>query len=134
MKEVLLVEDDFVDAQTVRRAVKDLNLAYNIVHRKNGQEALDYLAEENVKYPHFILLDINMPVMNGIEFLEARKKIDIVNTIPVIVLTTSQYETDRLTCFQSNISGYMVKPVDYQDFIEVVKAIDQYWTLSEYPH
>ena len=133
MKEVLLIEDDFVDAQTVRRAVKDLGLSYNIKHVTNGQEALDYLASDDVQYPHFILLDINMPIMNGIEFLEARKSLKNVIMIPVIVLTTSQYETDRLRCFESSISGYMVKPVDYQDFIGVVKAIDEYWSLSEYP-
>ena len=131
-KEVLLIEDDLIDVKTVQRATKDLGLNYRIVYVKNGQEALDYLTDKKTKYPHFILLDINMPIMNGIEFLEKRKEIKALSLIPVVVLTTSKYDADRLKCFKANISGYMVKPVDYQDFVKVMKAIDDYWSLSEY--
>jgi CheY-like chemotaxis protein len=132
-KPVLLVEDDQVDAMTVKRALKEINVTNRLHIASDGEEALAFLrAPENEK-PCIILLDLNMPRMNGIEFLGVVKQDEILKRIPVVVLTTSREEQDRVDSFNLGVAGYMVKPVDYQQFVEVVRAIDLYWTLSELP-
>jgi len=99
----------------------------------NGEEALDYLRDPTTEKPGIILLDLNMPKMNGIDFLKIAKQDPALKRIPVIVLTTSKDERDRVDSFNLGVAGYMLKPVDYIQFVEVVKAIDLYWTLSELP-
>lgn len=132
-KPVLLVEDDNVDAMTVKRAFKDLKLSNTLEHHVNGEEALAYLQGPDVKIPCVILLDLNMPRMNGIEFLKIVKKDDTLKQIPVIVLTTSNEECDVVDSFRLCVAGYIVKPVDYKKFVEAIRTIDLYWTLSELP-
>jgi CheY-like chemotaxis protein len=132
-KPVLLVEDDSVDAMTVKRALKDLNVANPLVHTPNGEEALGYLKNENNKKPCIILLDLNMPRMNGIEFLQVVKVDDKFKKIPVIVLTTSREERDKVETFKLGVAGYMLKSIDYKEFVEIVRTISLYWTLSELP-
>ncbi|MFZ0033631.1 MAG: response regulator, partial [Sedimentisphaerales bacterium] len=88
LKSILLVEDDRVDAMTVKRALKDLNVTNPLAHTLNGEEALEYLTTESNRKPCIILLDLNMPRMNGIEFLKVIKADDKLRTIPVVVLTT----------------------------------------------
>lgn len=127
------MEDDTVDAMTVKRALRDLNITNPLVVVGNGEEALDYLGNTSNERPCIILLDLNMPRMNGIEFLRIAKESDHMRTIPVVVLTTSKEEQDKIDTFNLGIGGYMVKPVDYHQFVEVVRAIDLYWTLSEIP-
>lgn len=129
---VLLVEDDQVDAMTVERAFKELKISNEIVHRINGEEALAYL-ETATKAPCLILLDINMPKMNGIEFLGELKANDKFKRIPVVVLTTSNDQKDKFETYDLGVSGYMLKPVDYQQFVYLMREIDVYWTLSEVP-
>lgn len=131
VRDILLVEDDVIDAMTVMRTSKELGLKQNIIHVNNGQEALDYL--NNNRYPDYILLDINMPIMNGVEFLEVKNKNEELSLIPTIVLTTSNAESDRLKCYMERISGYMIKPVDYSQFKELYKLIDNYWLTCESP-
>jgi CheY-like chemotaxis protein len=130
---VLLVEDDSIDALTVKRAFKDLKVTNPLVHRINGEEALHYLREQRGETPCVILLDLNMPRMNGIELLKVIKADARLKKIPVVVLTTSNEERDVVESFKLSIAGYIVKPVDYQKFVEAVKTIDLYWTLSELP-
>ncbi len=133
-KPVLLVEDDKVDAMTVERAFKTINISNRLDIVQNGEEALAYLREPSKEKPCIILLDLNMPRMNGIEFLKIVKhEPEDYQKIPVIVLTTSEEQQDRVNSFKLGVAGYMVKPVDYHQFLEVVKAIDLYWTLSELP-
>jgi len=132
-KPILLVEDDRVDAMTVTRALKEINVTNTLAHVENGEEALAYLSDDTQEKPCIILLDLNMPRMNGIEFLSIVKKDDAVKNIPVIVLTTSKDEGDRLESFNLSVAGYMVKPVDYIQFVEVMKTIQTYWSLSEMP-
>lgn len=132
-KPILLVEDDRVDAMTVTRALKEINVTNSLTHVENGEEALAYLRDDTQENPCIILLDLNMPRMNGIEFLNIVKKDDAVKNIPVIVLTTSKDEGDRLESFNLSVAGYMVKPVDYLQFVEVMKTIQAYWSLSEMP-
>lgn len=128
---ILLVEDDKVDAMAVRRALKDLNINNQLNIVGNGEEALDYLRDASNSKPCIILLDINMPKMNGIEFLRVAKADHKLRRIPVVVLTTSKEEQDKFDSFDLGVAGYMIKPADYMKFVEVVRAVNCYWTLSE---
>jgi CheY-like chemotaxis protein len=132
-KPILLVEDDRVDAMTVQRALKDLKVMNRLDIAGDGEEALAFLRDPANERPCLILLDLNMPRMNGIEFLEVIKQDEVLKRIPVVVLTTSAEEQDKLDSFSLGVAGYMVKPVDYGQFVEVVRTIDLYWTLSELP-
>jgi CheY-like chemotaxis protein len=129
---VLLVEDDVVDAMTVSRSFRELSISNEVIHRINGVEALEYL-KGTERQPCLILLDINMPKMNGIEFLEKVKRSEGHRRIPVVVLTTSNDQRDKLEAFNLGVAGYMLKPMDYSQFVTVVKDIDRYWTISELP-
>ena len=132
-KPILLVEDDRVDAMTVKRALKDIKVTNRLDIVNNGEEALIFLRNPENEKPGIILLDLNMPRMNGIEFLEIAKKDDDLKKIPIVVLTTSKEEQDKVDSFNFGVAGYMIKPVDYLKFVEVVKTIDLYWSLSELP-
>jgi CheY-like chemotaxis protein len=132
-KPILLAEDDDVDAMTVKRAFRDLHVTNELVRVGNGEEALEYLRDEDSAQPCVILLDLNMPKMNGIEFLRVAKGDPVLKKIPVVVLTTSKEDSDRIESFKLNVAGYIVKPVDYTKFVEAIKLIDLYWTLSELP-
>ena len=122
---ILLVEDDKVDAMTVKRALDEIKVVNRLDIAGNGEEALSK--------PCVILLDLNMPKMNGIEFLKIAKKDKRLRRIPVVVLTTSEEEQDRVNSFDLGVAGYMIKPVGYQKFVEVIKTMDLYWTLSRLP-
>ncbi|MBI5767322.1 MAG: response regulator [Verrucomicrobia bacterium] len=128
---ILLVEDDLVDVMTVRRALQELRVTnpLHVVH--DGEEALAWLRRPGQPAPGVILLDLNMPRMNGLEFLEVAKQDPHLRRLPVVVLTTSKEEHDRVRSFQLSVAGYMVKPVDYRQFVEVIRTIQLYWTLSE---
>ena len=130
---ILLVEDDQVDAMTVKRALKEINVANQLDIVGDGEEALVFLRAPENESPCIILLDLNMPRMNGIEFLRVAKQDETLKRIPVVVLTTSGEEQDKVDSFDLSVAGYMVKPVDYRQFVEVMRTIDLYWTLSELP-
>ncbi len=132
-KPILLVEDDEVDVLTVRRALKDLDVSSPLAVAANGEEALKVLRNGSGPRPALILLDLNMPRMSGLEFLRHARAEGCANGIPIVVLTTSREDRDVVEGFNYNVAGYMIKPVDYQKFVEVMKAIDSYWTLSELP-
>ncbi len=132
-KPVLLVEDDAIDTMTVRRAFKDLKLNNPLAHATNGEEALEYLGNEENPKPCVILLDLNMPRMNGVEFMRAVKADPVLKRIPVVVLTTSRDDRDIIESYKLSAAGYIVKPVDYKKFVEAVRTIDVYWTISELP-
>jgi CheY-like chemotaxis protein len=132
-KPILLVEDDNVDVMTVKRALKDLDITNQLVSTANGEEALEYLKNNGNKKPCIILLDLNMPKMNGIEFLQIVKADDTLKKIPVIVLTTSSQQQDIVESFELSVAGYVVKSVDYAEFTESISTINLYWTLSKLP-
>jgi CheY-like chemotaxis protein len=132
-KPILLVEDDAVDVMTVKRALKEIHITNRLEAVGNGEEALEYLRDEKNEKPCIILLDLNMPRMNGIEFLKIAKQDELLKMIPVVILTTSKEDRDKVESFKLSIAGYMIKPVDYQQFVEVIKTINIYWTLSELP-
>ena len=130
---LLLIEDDNVDAMTVKRAMEEIGVIESFVHLTNGEEALDYLQSEVNEKPCLILLDLNMPRMNGIEFLEKAKAHPDIRNIPVVVLTTSREDRDIVKTFEKSVAGYMVKPIDYDQFVEKMRAICEYWALSRLP-
>jgi CheY-like chemotaxis protein len=132
-KPILLVEDDRVDIMTVMRALKEIRVTNPLVNKENGEDALSYLRDSGNVKPCIILLDLNMPVMNGIEFLQVIKRDDALKRIPVVVLTTSEEQQDKVNSFDLGVAGYMAKPVDYRQFVEVMRSIDAYWTISEMP-
>ena len=130
---ILLVEDDSVDAMTVVRAMRDLNVTNSLVHVLNGEEALEYLRNNANAMPCLILLDLNMPRMNGNEFLRIVKADPYFRCIPVVVLTTSKADQDKFECFDHSVAGYIVKPSDYASFVQAMKVLDLYWTLNALP-
>ncbi len=132
-KPILLVEDDNVDVMTVKRALKDLKINNPLVSTANGEEALEYLKNNGNKKPCIILLDLNMPKMNGIEFLKIAKADYTLKKIPVVVLTTSSQQQDIIESFKLSVAGYIVKSVDYSEFTEAISTINLYWTLSKLP-
>lgn len=138
---ILLVEDDQVDVMTVKRAFREAKITNLLFVVGNGEEALNFLRhggayakpDNPAPRPGIILLDLNMPVMDGIEFLKIVKNDDDLKRIPVVVLTTSTEESDRLKSYDFSVAGYIAKPVDFKKFVEAIRIIDLYWTLSELP-
>ena len=132
-KPLLIIEDDQVDVMTIKRALKEIHVANPVIHMENGEDAIHYLRNASNEKPCIILLDLNMPVMSGIEFLQVVKNDADLRRFPVIVLTTSEEQQDKLNSFNLGVAGYMAKPVDYRQFVEVMRSIDLYWTISELP-
>ena len=130
-KPILLVEDDQVDVMTVKRALKELHVTNPVVNVENGEEALIYLRNAGNEKPCVILLDLNMPIMNGIEFLQVAKNDGLLKHIPVLALTTSEEPQDKASCFALGVADYIAKPVDYRQFVEIMRNIEGYWTNSE---
>jgi CheY-like chemotaxis protein len=131
---ILLVEDDNADVLIIKRALKELEINNELVTTNNGEEALEYLQSDKNKKPCIILLDLNMPKMNGIEFLKIVKNDDNFKDIPIVALTTSQNSSDITQCFKHGIAGYVVKPIDYKKFVKALRIMDLYWMLSEMPN
>ncbi len=132
-KPILLIEDDDVDVMTVKRAIRDLKVTNQLVSIGDGEEAIEYLRTESTTKPCIILLDLNMPKMDGAEFLKIVKEDKALKKIPIVILTTSNSDRDVIESFERGAAGYMVKSVDYEKFVETIRAIDQYWTLSKLP-
>ena len=132
-KPILLVEDDQVDVMTIMRALKEIHVVNPVVAVEHGEAALDYLRDPAASRPCIILLDLNMPIMNGIEFLQQVKQDPLLRAIPVVVLTTSEEQPDKLRSFEYGVAGYMAKPVDYRRFVDMMRSVDMYWTLSAMP-
>jgi CheY-like chemotaxis protein len=130
---ILLVEDDRFDVITIQRALRDVKVLNPLEVAWNGEEALKVLRDTEKPRPCVILLDINMPRMNGIEFLRERDADDAIRSIPVVVLTSSDEEQDMIQSYSLGVAGYMLKPVDYKRFVETIRVIDLYWTLSQFP-
>lgn len=132
-KPILLVEDDEIDIMTIQRALKDLKVSNPLEISLNGEEAIAHLMDPQNEKPCVILLDINMPRMNGIDFLKERSQNEIIKKIPVVVLTSSNEEQDMVQSYNLGVAGYMIKPVGYERFLETIRVIDMYWTLSQFP-
>lgn len=127
---ILLVEDDMVDIMTVKRAFRQLNVMNELVVVGNGEEAIAYLQQPDKGLPCVILLDINMPKMNGLECLEVLKDHAVFKNIPVIMVTSSKEQQDVDESFIKGISGYILKPVDYEQFLTSIQVLAPYWTRN----
>ncbi len=131
---ILLVEDDNVDVMNVKRAFEKNRIANPLFVANNGIDALTMLRSGNVPGERrIVLLDLNMPRMNGLEFLrELRADPDLHSTV-VIVLTTSNDERDKVEAYNLNVAGYLLKPVTFVNFVETMAALNKYWALVELP-
>ena len=131
--EILLVEDDALDVMNVRRAFKQNKLTNPIHVAQNGLEALELLRKGTLPTRHLVLLDLNMPKMNGIEFLRALRADPQLQTTSVVVLTTSNEDRDRIEAYKLNVAGYLLKPVTFPSFVDLMATLNKYWTLVEMP-
>lgn len=130
---LLLVEDDDVDAMTIERSFKSNRIANPIVRAYDGREALELLQQKKIESPYVILLDLQMPRMNGIEFLEAiRADKELAHSV-VFVLTTSKAEEDMIAGYENNIAGYFLKDESGDNFIDLVNVLDSYWKVVHFP-
>lgn len=127
---ILLIEDDLIEIMKLKRTLSTLKMAHNIKEAKNGEEALEIL-NKKTNLPDIILLDLNMPRLNGIEFLAILKNDEILRYIPTIILTTSSNHKDVLECYKTGIAGYILKPLKYEDYIEKLKRLLEYWSINE---
>jgi CheY-like chemotaxis protein len=131
---ILLVEDDEVDVMNVKRAFAKNHISNPLFVAGNGVEALERLRDGTVpRDRRIVLLDLNMPKMNGIEFLRELRKDPALRATPVIVLTTSSADKDKVDAYDLNVAGYLVKPVRFSDFCELMVALNKFWTLVDMP-
>ncbi|MCH3885221.1 response regulator [Tenacibaculum sp. MSW2] len=114
----------------MKRTISLLKLDHTIHEAKNGEEALKIL-EDKSKFPDLILLDLNMPKISGIEFLTILKKDDDLKHIPTVILTTSDNQKDLEKCFEIGVSGYILKPLKYDDYVKKIESVLSYWSINE---
>src|SRR2546421_4911545 len=138
--EILLVEDNIHDAELTIRALKRRHLANNLVHVKDGAEALDFIFGQGAyahrdiaKHPKVVLLDLKLPKVDGLEVLRAIKSDPRTKTIPVVVMTSSQEQQDLVDSYDLGVNGYVVKPVEFDQFSQVVSDLGCYWVLLNQP-
>ncbi|MCL4376771.1 MAG: response regulator [Actinobacteria bacterium] len=139
LKRILLVEDDKMDIELTLNAFAENSFANEVAVVNDGKEALDYLYYEGIYKdrpngnPLFILLDLKLPKISGLEVLEIIKKDEKLKTIPVIVLTSSRENNDLEYCYRQGVNAYVVKPVDFKEFMEAVKLIGGFWAVVNEP-
>ena len=138
--EIVLVEDNPDDAELTIRALKKGNITNSLIHLTDGAEALEFIfctgkfsdRSNNIK-PKLILLDLNMPKVNGIEVLQRLKSDEHTKTIPVVVLTSSREDPDVQACYKLGVNSYIVKPVGFANFTKAVSEVGLYWVLQNHP-
>jgi CheY-like chemotaxis protein len=136
---ILLVEDDPRDVELTMTALADYNLANEVALARDGQEALDYLYRRNgfserpVENPAVILLDLKLPKIDGLEVLQRIRADASLKMIPVVVLTSSHEEGDMMRSYQLGVNAYVVKPVDFHEFINAVKELGIFWAVINEP-
>jgi CheY-like chemotaxis protein len=134
MLNILLVEDDQVDVMNVKRAFDKNRIGNPLYIAEDGIRALEILRSGGMpRDRRIVLLDLNMPRMNGIEFLRELRADPDLHMTPVVVLTTSDDERDKINAYDLNVAGYLLKPVTFANFVEVMAALNKYWTLVEFP-
>ena len=134
---ILLVEDDMVDVMNVKRAFKNNNIENPLFVANNGLDALNMLKGKGVPKliptPKIVLLDINMPKMNGIELLKAMRADDELKSISVFIMTTSNEDSDKFEAYSLNVAGYILKPINFEKFVTAVSTLNNFWKLIELP-
>ena len=128
--QILLIEDDTIEIMKFNRVLSSLEAKHSITEVHNGEDALELL-QNSESLPDIILLDLNMPKMNGIEFLTALKANDLLKFIPTVILTTSNNHRDMIECYKIGIAGYILKPLKYEEYRSKIKALLDYWSLNE---
>jgi len=138
-RQILLAEDNAMDIELTLEALKEHHLANRVVVVNDGVEALNYLrcegkfANRSPEKPVVILLDIKMPRMDGLELLRVIKNDPVLKTIPVVMLTSSKESPDLQTSYELGVNAYVVKPVDFEKFVEVIKQLGIFWALLNEP-
>lgn len=127
---ILLIEDDRIEVMKFNRVLDKLRVKHKILEANNGQEALD-IFENKAILPDIIILDLNMPILNGLEFLSILKKNESLKYIPAIILSTSCNHKDMLACYKLGIAGYMLKPLKFEEYVECITALLAYWSRNE---
>ncbi|TCI90351.1 response regulator [Tenacibaculum sp. M341] len=127
---ILLIEDDQIEIMKFNRILSKLNSIHNVIEANNGEEALEILSDRD-NLPSIILLDLNMPKINGIEFLKILKNDEVLKYLPTVVLTTSSNQKDMLECYKIGIAGYIVKPLKYEDYQSKLVKVLSYWSANE---
>ncbi|HEX2861139.1 MAG TPA: response regulator [Lacunisphaera sp.] len=139
LKRILLVEDSLNDIELTLDALAEHHLANEVVVTRDGAEAMDYLLRQGAYAgrddgpPAVVLLDIKMPKLSGIEVLRQMKTNPMLKTVPVVILTSSKEEPDLITCYQLGVNAYVVKPVDFQQFVNAVKQVGAFWAVLNEP-
>lgn len=128
---ILLVEDDSIEIMKLQRTVASLQWPHQIIEARNGEEALETL-EQMESLPDLIFLDLNMPKLNGIDFLRIMKTRNKMKHLPVVILTTSSNQCDIRECYQLGIAGYLIKPLGYDDYVSMMKTTIDYWIKNEF--
>ncbi|BBN93781.1 response regulator receiver protein [Deinococcus grandis] len=124
---VLLVEDELADAELFQDLLSEVAADIHVEHVENGQAALELLQRPGAQRPDLIVLDLNMPVMNGLDFLSQAKAVADLRAIPVMVLSTSDHPDDIHRAYDGYASGYVVKPGSYQEYTQVLDTVQAYW-------
>ena len=128
--DIVLVEDNMDDAALTIRSLKKSNLCNNLLHLKDGEEALEYFFNEDlVRYPKLVLLDIKMPKVSGVEVLRQLKSHDKLKKIPIVIMTSSKEDKDIKEAYKLGVNSYVVKPLDFSEFIKVVTGLGFFWLI-----
>ena len=127
---ILLIEDNSIEIMKMKRTVSFLKLEHTINEAENADEALEFL-EDRSRIPDIILLDLNMPKISGIEFLSILKNDENLKHIPTVILTTSNNHKDVIECYTIGISGYILKPLKYEDYVKKIEITLAYWSTNE---
>lgn len=127
---VLLIEDDQIEVIKLKRALSKLELKHQLIEAQNGEDALEVL-KSGEEHPDLIFLDLNMPKINGIEFLKILKNDDVFRYLPVVILTTSVNRKDILECYRIGIAGYILKPLKYDEYVDKIGRTLNYWSVNE---
>lgn len=125
-----MIEDDMIEVMKLSRAIKSLQLNHKITEANNGEDALELL-EQKDSLPDIILLDLNMPKVNGLEFLKILKEDKRLKYIPTIILTTSNNQQDLLECYKIGVAGYVLKPLKYEEYVSKIENLLSYWSINE---
>ena len=131
-----IIDDDDMYINLITKVLDIRSLVKNLLIFKNGKEALDYFVStlkklEERKIPQVILLDLNMPKINGLEFLAILKSDKSLRHIPTVILTTSNNQKDLLECYKIGVSGYVLKPLKYEDYVAKIESLLNYWSINE---
>jgi DNA-binding response OmpR family regulator len=136
---ILLVEDDPKDVELSMTALEEYNLANEVVVARDGEEALDYLhcrgkfSGRSIENPAVLLLDLKLPKVDGLEVLKAIKSDEKLRMIPVVVLTSSREEKDMVASYKLGVNAYVVKPVDFHEFVNAIKELGIFWAVINEP-